>query len=51
MKGQHQSEKHKMVKIPKPYGYVTPRDYLDSNHLNNDAKIQGKHISVLWAGI
>ena len=47
-----------MEKIPKPYGYVTdkktkkpPRDYSDSNNLNNEAKIQGKHISVLWAGM
>ena len=48
MKGQHQSETNKMVKIPQPYGYSKdkrtkkpPRDYLDSIHVNNEAKIQG----------
>ena len=46
-----------MEQKPQPYGYVakrktkkSPRDYLDSINVNNEAKIQGKHISVLWAG-
>ena len=43
MKGQHQSENHKMVKIPQPYGYgkKSPHDYLDPIPVNNEAKIQG----------